>query len=214
MQLPDILTEERKADAACFVRQYFTSSRSGRYFEAFAGGGDRDEVANTITAEDLISTALLAVPIPGDAALGILGEAADAITENLKVIPRDVELADATPDMFDDRSPAAELWRIVRASGAKRWGIGPTRASKILARKRPKLIPIYDSVVASEFHLKTSSTQWVDWHRILNEDGGALQSRLIQIRKLAALDTTVSTLRVLDVAVWMNGTGAEPIKSG
>jgi hypothetical protein len=42
-------------------------------------------------------------------------------------------------------------WRLIADLRALP-GVGPTVASKLLARKRPKLRPIYDSIVAAVTH--------------------------------------------------------------
>jgi Family of unknown function (DUF6308) len=52
--------------------------------------------------------------------------------------------------------------------------VGPTTASKILARKRPRLLPIYDLIIAAEFGLKGSLRHWAGMRPALQEDEGRL----------------------------------------
>ena len=80
---------------------------------------------------------------------------------------------------------------------------GPTTASKLLARKRPRLRPIYDSVVAAV--TGTRDRQWEPLREGLRADGGALHHRLLRLREAAELPPEVSALRVLDVVAWMDG---------
>ncbi len=81
--------------------------------------------------------------------------------------------------------------------------IGPTRASKLLARKRPRLRPIWDSVVTSV--TGTLDRQWEPLRVALRDNDKALHHRLIRIRGAAGLPAEVSALRVFDVVTWMEG---------
>ena len=83
--------------------------------------------------------------------------------------------------------------------------MGPTRVSKSVARKRPKLIPIFDDVLASTVFARTSN-HWLELWTRLRDSGSALRQRLMQIREAAELDASVSVLRVFDVCAWMDGT--------
>jgi len=73
-----------------------------------------------------------------------------------------------------------------------------------MARKRPRLIPVFDSVIQA--HLMGGGDElWVPLHAAQRADGCALHQQLIQLRTLAALPEDVSALRVLDVLTWMEG---------
>jgi hypothetical protein len=126
------------------VRRYYSETRplySGRKFEVLGGGGDRADVANEINAEDLVAVSLLSVNIPGDAALAILETHREGLSGHLKKIPTDIPLWEADDRTVDDHeSEAALAWDIlVRTSG-----VGWVTANKLLARKRPHLLPVYD----------------------------------------------------------------------
>jgi Family of unknown function (DUF6308) len=56
-------------------------------------------------------------------------------------IPVDVEIVDVDPQKLSAESPAGQLWELLRGA---RDGVGPTRTSKLLAAKRPRLLPIWD----------------------------------------------------------------------
>lgn len=81
---------------------------------------------------------------------------------------------------------------------------GPTTASKIMARKRPRLSPIYDSVVGPLMGLNTSDSQWRVWHTALT-DGTSLPERLRTIPEISGVDPRISELRTMDVVLWMHG---------
>ncbi|MFF4147786.1 DUF6308 family protein [Streptomyces sp. NPDC001698] len=75
-------------------------------------------------------------------------------------------------------------------------------AGKLLARKRPRLLPVYDRVVRCALgHPRPSF--WLALHAALRVDDRALQRQLLTLRQAAGVPETVSALRVCDVAVWM-----------
>lgn len=69
-----------------------------------------------------------------------------------------------------------------------------------MARKRPHLIPIEDSVV-DHVTQRGKRDSWEMWWQAFWEGGGYLEARADQIR--AAVDRPdLSTLRVFDVMLW------------
>ena len=86
-------------------------------------------------------------------------------------------------------------------------GVGPTIASKLFARKRPRLRPIYDSVV--EEYLGADKNQW-DPMRVVLRGQPALVKTLEEVRANAKLPLGgIPLLRVLDVICWWEGKGYE-----
>jgi hypothetical protein len=81
-------------------------------------------------------------------------------------------------------------------------GIGPTRASKLLARKRPELVPIRDSVIEAVLHLG-NNPWWRDLAVVLADP-----SRRACIAEIKPANVEVSLLRVLDVGLWMLGSSS------
>ena len=222
MQIPEVLTNEQMDNAALLLSNYYTEPqpgksrlRSGAWFDGWAGGGDASNVVNTMTADDLLAASFLSVRFSPKAAIGILEERREDVTELLSQIPADLDLADLSHDNFKsvlgEESPAWQLWDLLRGkdltSGKKGWGIGPTKASKLLARKRPRLIPIWDSVVKKETQLKNSLTQWSEWHDALTQDSCTLARHLEEVQRRAGLPHPISNLRAMDVVLWMHGTG-------
>jgi hypothetical protein len=74
-------------------------------------------------------------------------------------------------------------------------------AGKLLARKRPRLIPVWDNVVRCAFGRPSSAWLWLD--NMLREKDGALLQLLAKTREDAGLTKRISLLRTLDVVVWM-----------
>lgn len=180
------------------LRTYFDPEAkfSGAAFDTFAGGGDAIARRHTFTTDDLVATTLLDVDVPGHAALAILDGRTSEFSGLLTQIPVDVELWDAPSDVSDDSSAAAELWRCLKALP----GVGWVTASKLMARKRPRLLPVYDSVVKAALQPDERSF-WLPLRLELQD--GTLVERLRYVREDAGLSERIPLLRVLDVAIWM-----------
>ncbi|MFB6855857.1 DUF6308 family protein [Streptomyces sp. NPDC001939] len=199
--------------AAGLLRRYWAilpeglPAYTGARFERLGGGGDRQEVVNHFTAEDFVAVAMLSVDVPARAILQVLEPVKpDYFNSLLSEIPADTELVDAAARHIARDSPAWTLWtRLYEVDG-----IGPVGAGKLLARKRPHLLPVYDSVVKKVFERPTKDlTFWSDVRDELRGGQGALVSHLEDVRDLAAIGEDISVLRVLDVAAWLHGKNLE-----
>lgn len=199
--------------AVTHIRTYFGQQVNGRprytgsRFETFGGGGDINE-PNRVTAADLIAVSMLSVHVPAQAAIGILENLECEIESLLSQIPVETRIEDLRATdfevFFERDAPASALWRLLRQKEDS-WGIGQTTASKILARKRPHLIPIYDSVIAAQVQISNSSAQWELWFEAFQNDaGGIFVNRLHTIRETSG-QVHLSILRVLDIILWMEG---------
>lgn len=171
----------------------------GAHFESFG-----NPVPEKLTAEDLLSVACLSIHVPARAALDVLGKQENEISTHLAAVPSDAALEDIPFDeheeYFGDTSSAMALWRLLRTHH----GVGATTASKIMARKRPALVPIYDSVVGKAVGFPNSDGTWRAWHHAFATEAEFI-SRLGSLRGRAGLEQ-ISLLRILDVTLWMHGT--------
>jgi hypothetical protein len=170
---------------------------TGAHFQRLGGGGDRPDVTNVLTAEDLVAVSLLSVDVPAALALELLGRHATAISSLLKLVPARADLW-ASGDVIEPGRPAAELYALLRRLP----GCGPTTTSKLLSRKRPRLLPVRDSFIDAVAGL---GREW--WLPLRN----ALMQRpeivliLEEFRDGRALNPAeVSVLRVLDIVLWMH----------
>lgn len=172
----------------------FTGSR----FEQLAGGGDRPEIADQVTAEDLVAVQTLSVTVPAEVALDLLeGELGAELSDLLRQVPTGVELADAAEAEVRPGSPAFRAWQLLEAQP----GVGWVIAGKVLARKRPHLLPVYDRVVRCA--LGSPRPYWLALHAALRENGRALHRELLTLARAAGVPETIGALRVCDVVVWM-----------
>ncbi|MDQ3716520.1 MAG: DUF6308 family protein [Actinomycetota bacterium] len=205
--LTDLLSVVDDPRAVEDLRRYFQPDRaperpptySGSRFEFFAGGGDRPETANRITGDDLVAVTLLSVDVPGDVALQLLeGPLGPAISGHLAQIPTDVSIGEpAASGLLAVGSSARAVWDLLEEPR----GMGWVTTSKLLARKRPKLLPVYDGVVRCAYGHPVGYWDWL--LKLFATDDRILNERLLAVCEEAGVTLELSALRVLDVIVWM-----------
>lgn len=131
----------------------------------------------------------------------ILEQDRKSLTELLRAIGPDRDLVDVDEEITDAWPANRAYARLLQIPD-----IGPTRANKLLARKRPRLIPVYDQVI-NDYLLDGAGRYWEPLRQALRADDRALHHRLIDLRKKTGLAESVSPLRIFDVIAWMEGTG-------
>ncbi|SFP89220.1 hypothetical protein SAMN05660464_0016 [Geodermatophilus dictyosporus] len=197
-RLPEALQTDDDTRALAFLREYYGrdggSAYTGSYFDGWGGQQDPDR----FTAEDVVAVTFLSVVVPPMAAHRLLHTEAERFCRLLRDIGPDRDFA-------QEAEPVHRDWPGWRLETALRElsGVGRTIATKLCARKRPGLLPIYDSVVGEV--TSAQSWQWEPLRQVLRADDGALQTRLLGLRDAAGLDASVSALRVYDVIAWMEG---------
>lgn len=207
VQLPTLRTWVRQPEAVEALTAYFQPDREpevmphyeGSRFEGLAGGGDRPEVANQITADDLIALNCLSVRAPVEVALNLLeGPLGKDIAALLAQIPTDVHINDdAAAELFAPLAPARQAWDLLEEPDDMGW----VTTNKLLARKRPKLIPVYDSVVQCVLGRPEGVWNWL--RDLMMAEDGALPAALAEAAGQARVPGHVTPLRVLDVVLWM-----------
>ncbi|MEV0561396.1 DUF6308 family protein [Dactylosporangium sp. NPDC050588] len=163
---------------------------TGSWFERFDGGGDRHGVANRFTAADMTAVTMLGVEVPARVAWQLVSDETGRFGQLLACIPTDLDLV-AAPDT----STCLELWDSIRPLH----DVGRTITSKLLARKRPRLVPIQDAVTMRA--LGDPTVFWEPLHRRL-QDG--LHGQLVELAAAVhGVPAGTSALRILDVLLWM-----------
>ncbi len=193
------------------LREYFGSGRyTGGRFERLSGGGDAPSVANHFTADDVLAVSLLSVKIPTKAALLLMDQRPSRFSELLADVPNGRGLEAVDESDIGSESAAAELWTLIQDIP----GCGWVTAGKLLARKRPHLVPVFDSVV-KEALSPPRGEWWSSLQRLLKDESTGVTRRLRQLRTTSGIGTDISLLRILDVSVWMqpNGPGSHPTES-
>ena len=214
MSIHDALTTISIEKAKQFAEEYFAldprhpgvGCYTGAHFESL---GEDQNLPNRITASDLLAVGTLSVTVPARASIGILGDLAEDVSALLAQIPADARLGDlkgkdAFNSLLGSASPSQALWDLLcrNAKNERRWGVGPTIASKILARKRPHLIPIEDSVVDRVIN-RGRQNSWRLWWEALAADD-VLEKRAREVREHIGRPQ-LSTLRTLDIVLWKSG---------
>ena len=202
--LPTTLTAPDDAPAIRVLQRYFETgptgepSYTGSRFDSWDSLGTRAQDSNRFTADDVVALTFLSVDVPPLAAERLLVTESDRFNGLLEELGPDRDLVDE-PGPLDDSWTGWILNRALRELP----GIGPTKATKLFARKRPRLRPIWDSVVADV--TDSHDNLWTPLHASLKERDGALHRRLAQLHAQAALPAEVSALRVFDILCWMEG---------
>lgn len=144
---------------------------------------------DVLTLDDLLATTLLDISWRPLAIRALLA-GSGPVTAGLAAIPTDLDLWDAGPDALQS------------ATVLHKWlddlpGVGPVIASKLLARKRPRLVPIHDDVVLRVL-APPEKKFWVTLAAALTQS--ALRHEIEALRPAGA--DSISLLRLLDVAIW------------
>lgn len=149
---------------------------------------DRDRFTTT----DLVAVTLLDVALPPPSVRSLLETDADKFNDLLAAVPGNVDLWDVSDE--DLANSEALYWALRKLPK-----VGRTRASKLMARKRPRLIPVVDSVIIAA--LKLGDDSWVALRACLGDP--AVRNSVEASRPDNAPAEFISTLRLLDAAVWM-----------
>ncbi|MEU6572592.1 DUF6308 family protein [Streptomyces sp. NPDC046805] len=215
LKIPAIYRDDEKA--VHLLVEYFTRRRSsgdffysGAHFERLGGGGDAEHAANRFDSNDLIAITMLGVSLKPHGAINLLSDPDGQWARLLSLIPHVARLEDPASDsLMAKDGPAWELWERLADRTTKYQrkpdGSGPVIAGKLLARKRPHLIPVYDTRVKQLFQRpKTDHSFWAALTAALRSDNGALRDQLVRLRHKAGIGEDISILRVFDVIAWMH----------
>ncbi|AHK35679.1 hypothetical protein OPAG_06568 [Rhodococcus opacus PD630] len=140
----------------------------------------------------------LSVQVPPKAARAILHTEVEALNALLTAIGPVRDLVDEP----DPLAPGWPAWDLETALWALP-GIGQTKATKLIARKRPRLYPI--SGLGGQSGPGHRAGYLNPVREALRADDGALHRRLLSLRGEAGLPAEISALRVFDVIAWMDG---------
>ena len=169
-----------------------------------------------ISASDVVAVSFLSVNLPAKAAWTILTDLRAQLTKTLVKIPDDLFIEDprcnyelyATEEASGELAPLQELWDLLRRDPqGRKWGMGATTTSKLMARKRPGLVPVQDSVVVNALGAE-DSTYWLMWWQAMHltdDSGSAFVANFARAaREAVPAAANLSLLRVLDIVIWMN----------
>ncbi len=162
-----------------------------------------DTNTNSFEAEDLLAVHMMGMTFKPTATDALLSEGPERseVSGLLAKIPSNVDIWDAS-----DFGAANDLWyRLAREKREKKKlypGINWVTAGKLLARKRPRLVPVIDSVVTAL--LPRAETGYWDLFREYLRLPDRIE-KVESLRPIGVLPSSTPTLRLLDTAIWMRG---------
>ena len=175
---------------------FFMHAYTGSSFETFFGN-DPDN----FTAEDIVAVSMLSVNIPPRASQWILKTGQEDLSKLLSKIGRNLSIDHPDADLTKG-SDAWNLWKML----ILRWGVGETKASKLLAAKRPFLFPIYDQHVAKALQI-SADHYWEPWQNFMRHEDGEKAVKIIKQIAESLNKPDLSPLRLLDIVIWMQQHG-------
>lgn len=167
---------------------------TGRWFEVFAGMGDPDRFGPS----DVLAVEALSVKVPPESAARLIVTDAERFNSLLRQVPNAVDLWDVDESVIGVGSPASELHAELDSLADVGW----VTAGKLMAAKRPRLIPILDKKVKGLLN-PPSGRFWATMRGQLADP--SIRTSIAEACGEAAPDGT-SLLRRIDVALWMHAT--------
>jgi hypothetical protein len=150
------------------------------------GSNPRD----VVTPDDLLAVSLLDIAWRPETVRQLLDRRAAAVAGLLVAIRSDLDLWQASEE---DLAAVDPLWDLL----LRMPGVGTATASKLLARKRPRLCPVSDKVVIEA--VGVPGWTWETLRAMLQDP--AARAEIEALRPACAAE--VSLLRILDVAIWI-----------
>lgn len=166
----------------------------------FSGAGfewliDREN-PDRITERDLLAVTMLRVAVPPRAALWILGDGQQEVSDLLVEIGPDRPIWEAEDDELVEDAPAERLWRRLKRFDE----LGSVIAGKLVAAKRPSLIPIWDQHVDEALGPPPHGF-WLGVRNSLRECHHLVEE------VIAYVGVELTVLRAVDIVVWMRQYG-------
>jgi hypothetical protein len=163
----------------------------GRNFEWFTKETDKA----IFLPKDFLAVSALSVDVPAETQRLLLEDIDGKFSELLTACSKYESLNQMSRNMdwlWERETPFMELHSVVQVLP----GVGRVVCSKLLAAKFPNLVPIRDSRVEKLLGIKPTGLWWKPLHEIHE----AVEATLL---KLHGIETAASSLRALDVLLWM-----------
>ncbi len=200
-----------RGDALDHARRYLTDGTGWAYpaYDAY----ERDRAAGPLTDADLLAPVLLNVNRMKIRTYEALQDKRAELDEHLARVPLDFDLADADTD---ELAVLGDMFAVLDGPGV--WGARGTVLAKVLHRKRPRFVPLYDEQVRGVYQNgegapvppppRRTRRAWRDFVVLY---AAAVQADLRREADLwaeiAALapDPPITPLRALDIVAWWAG---------
>lgn len=173
--------------------KYIDNGFTGKYFEHYA----KLSSPGSFDGNDIAAVTCLSIRFDNHM-VGSISALKSKLDTLIKKLPAPGKpIWDVDEDVFKKTSELSQIYELL--SGLDR--VGSVTASKLLAAKRPHLVPIRDTEVAKLFG--NPKSWWIPWFEAMQDKG--LRDRLEEYQKKAKLPH-VSLLRIADVILWMSAT--------
>jgi hypothetical protein len=197
-------------DARAWVSEYLTSE-PGLWaypsYDGYATNGDPDRLCDG----DLLAPVLLNVQMSIRAFAG-LRACRRELEQVLADVPTNFDIIDADDDAI---ARVGALYAVLD-SDSRPWGIGGTTLAKILHRKKPRIIPVFDENVSTVYQqpggplAPDPNRSWVEFMtelaKRMRDDLNRSLAAWDDLTTLAPADRPpVSRLRALDIVAWNRG---------
>lgn len=166
---------------------------TGRWFETFAAMGD----PYRFEPSDVLAVEALSVKVPPESAAKLIVTDTERFNSLLRRVPKDIDLWDVDESVIGVGSPGSELHTELDSLA----DIGWVTAGKLLAAKRPRLVPILDKEVRGLLK-PPPDLFWATMHDHLRD----AERRKTIAEVCTTAPDGVSLLRRIDVALWMHAT--------
>ncbi|GAB2742619.1 DUF6308 family protein [Sinomonas soli] len=201
--------------AKAWATEYLLDTRSASSYpayDAYEGSGDRPDLGEA----DLLAPALLNVAQKPVKTYYSLQTLAPILNVGLALVPVGVPLDQADDSVLE---AVAALFGVLDEDPAPAY-VGMTKLAKVLARKRPGLIPVYDEAIGHAYSgcpgapvPWDKSRPWsgyaAAWLRAMRADLVAHHSVWTELAAIAP-GPEITPLRALDIVAWRAGQAALP----
>lgn len=197
-----------RGEALAYARRYLTDGSGWAYpaYDAY----DRDRACGPLTDADLLAPVLLNVSRVRIKTYEALQAKRPELDEHLARIPLNLDLAAAGPG---DLAVLGDMFAVLDGPGV--WGARGTVLAKVLHRKRPGFVPLYDEQVRRAYqdgpYPSVKRQRGRTWREFIVLYAGAVQADLrreanfwAEIAALA-VDPPITALRALDIVAWWAG---------
>jgi hypothetical protein len=193
-----LLADENKQRIQNHLSRYFKVKYSGKHFEWFVAQSD----SNMFTPWDILAVEALSVTVPTETARWLFEphkRRDELFAESLRsLVPDRDSLWTCDGKLLHDGGALSDLYTLIREKD----GLGQVTASKLLATKFPAAVPIRDSMVETLLGLEKSREWWAPIRGLFSTSGRSLAEHLNGLQVPVEVGT-VTTLRRLDVILWM-----------
>ena len=202
--------EVRRPDSVHKLIEYITNpKRTGREFESYQ---NKIEDANKITPADLLAVSLLSVHIaqntsslkPTSILLLDNASISSQISDELKRIPSGLSIEETNQDVYMECvERSINIGTILKDSAEVNSRVA---RYKLLARKRPLLFPIRDSVLETALQMRSSKEWYMSWFKAFHDSRYEIKEDLNDIRNKVEKELKhkidYGLLRIADMIIW------------